>query len=74
MEKKPRRETKYKSNMILMKKGSMAILIALFGTNQVNPLKTQGGACGAYTQWWVKPYFRYNEIFTKIRSKLSKKF
>ena len=73
--KKPTRETKYKSNMILMKKGSMAIFDSSIWHKSGKPSKySRWGMWSVYTQWWVKPYFRYNEIFTKkIKGKLSKR-
>lgn len=70
---KPKRETKYKSNMILMKKGSMAIFdSSIWHKSGVPSNDSRWGIWSVYTQWWVKPYFRYNEIFNKkIRNKLS---
>lgn len=72
---KPKRENKYKSKMILMKKGSMAIFDSSIWHKSGNPSNlSRWGIWSAYTQWWVKPHFRYNELFSKkVRTKFNKK-
>jgi len=72
---KPKRENNYKSNMILMKKGSMAIFDSSIWHKSGKASKfSRWGLWNVYSAWWVKPYFRYNEIFNKtVRKKFNKK-
>lgn len=72
---KPKRENKYKSKMILMKKGSMAIFDSSIWHKSGNPSAlSRWGIWSVYTQWWVKPHFRYNELFSKkVRKKFNKR-
>jgi len=72
---KPIRDNKYMSNMILMKKGSMAIFdSSIWHKSGVPSTHSRWGIWSVYTQWWVKPYFRYNELFKKkVRKNFNKK-
>jgi ectoine hydroxylase-related dioxygenase (phytanoyl-CoA dioxygenase family) len=71
---KPKRCEKYKSSKIIMKKGSMAIFDSAIWHKSGIPSKySRWGIWNVYTQWWVKPYFRYHDMFNrKIRKKLDK--
>jgi len=71
---KPNRNAKLKSSKILLKKGSMAIFDSAIWHKSGIPSKlSRWGIWNVYTQWWVKPYFRYNDIFNKkIKNKLDK--
>lgn len=72
---KPKREAVYKSNIILMKKGSMAIFdSSIWHKSGVPSTLSRWGIWNVYTQWWVKPYFRYSELFNKrVRKTFNKK-
>ena len=72
---KPKRATKYKSSIILMKKGSMAVFdSSIWHKSGIPSTFSRWGIWNVYTQWWVKPYFRYNEIFNKkVRKRFNKK-
>ena len=72
---KPIRNKNYKSKLLIMKKGSMAIFDSSIWHKSGHPSNlSRWGLWCVYTHWWVKPYFRFNEIFSKsIRNKLSKK-
>lgn len=72
---KPKRGKKYNSSIISMKKGSMAVFdSSIWHKSGMPSAFSRWGIWNVYTQWWVKPYFRYNEIFDrKIRKTLSKK-
>ncbi len=72
---KPKREDKYKSKMILMKKGSIAIFdSSIWHKSGVPSTLSRWGIWSVYTQWWVKPHFRYNELFNKkVRKNFNKK-
>jgi ectoine hydroxylase-related dioxygenase (phytanoyl-CoA dioxygenase family) len=71
---KPKRDKKYKSSKIIMKKGSMAIFDSAIWHKSGVPSKfSRWGIWNVYTQWWVKPYFRYQDMFNKkIKNKLDK--
>ncbi len=73
--KKPTRDYQYKSDIISMKKGSMAIFDSSIWHKSGKPSNfSRWGIWNVYTQWWVKPYFRYNEIFSKkVRKNFNKK-
>lgn len=72
---KPKRENEYKSNIILMKKGSMAIFdSSIWHKSGIPSTLSRWAIWSVYTQWWVKPYFRYNELFNKkVRKNFNKK-
>lgn len=72
---KPLRYKDYKSKILTMKRGSLAIFDSSIWHKSGPPSdKSRWGLWCVFTQWWVKPYFRFNEMFPKsISKKFSKK-
>lgn len=64
--KKPKRYGNYKSKKLIMKSGSLAIIDSSLWHKPGEPtLNSRWAIWNVYTQWWVKPYFRFNKMFKK---------
>jgi hypothetical protein len=55
-----------------MQKGSIAIFdSSIWHRSGIPSKKSRWGIWCVFTHWWVKPYFRFNEMFSKsIKKKL----
>jgi hypothetical protein len=72
IKKKPIRNKIYKYKTLVMQKGSIAIFdSSIWHRSGIPSKKSRWGIWCVFTHWWVKPYFRFNEMFSKsIKKKI----